>query len=168
MKLPNYLTVLLVITLGMVIWTLLSDNCEPEISLSLSTQRPKDDSLLFFSEEFKEEDIIELFPAKKTQEKKSDTTPKPASEKKAEPVFPLQVVGAWWENGERIVILSNTEENILLCNHCHKKGQINPGDMIIPAWKLITLADDHLVVRSVPEQTTKRIELGDLITKPAR
>lgn len=166
MKLPPYLIILILMTLGLLMWGMLSDNDQAEPLLSELTE-PKVYTLSNVQhKKNKEAHVVDLFPSRKTTDDKTKEIKKPQPEKKKNLIFPLKVVGGWWENGKRIIVLSDTERNFLLCRKCQGKDYIHPGEMIIPGWKLNILADDHLVVESTSSHIKKHIELGDLTTKP--
>ncbi|RYC43343.1 hypothetical protein [Pectobacterium zantedeschiae] len=171
MKLPRYLIVALTITLGLVIWSQLSaeDADEettriPAVTRSVQGKAPRTAA----TETRKEEVLVDLFPVRSPPMSPVKQTEKPQPVEKREPAFPLKTVGAWWENGERIVILSDGELNVLLCTQCQIKDAVRPGKVIVPTWRLITLSKDHLMVEWQPEHTMKRIELGDLTSRPAK
>ncbi|WP_129544052.1 hypothetical protein [Serratia sp. 1D1416] len=166
MKLPPYLIILLIMTLGLLMWGMLSDDVQEEPILSELTE-PKVYTLSNIQhKKNKEAHIVDLFPVRKMTGNNAKEIKTPQPERKKELIFPLKVVGGWWESGKRIIVLSDTERNFLLCRECQGKDYIQPGKMIIPDWQLNILADDHLVVESTSSHIKKRIELGDLTTKP--
>jgi len=168
MKLPRYLIIMLVVTVALVLWSQLDVTEEPEQFYNVATSQKIKKTNKTGIRKIQDDVIVDLFPVlqknqpEKTENKSLDTV------KKIEPVFPLQVVGAWWEKGQKVVILSDGELNILLCKNCKTRGYTTPGKEIISSWKLVALADDHLVVEWQPEKILKRIELGDLTSKPAQ
>ncbi|OON41341.1 hypothetical protein BTJ39_05095 [Izhakiella australiensis] len=112
-------------------------------------------------------EIIDLFPVPEVL-KPASAAQKPPPPKKVEPPFTFQVMGAWWKEGKRIVIISDGIQSLLLCQRCRAANVIRPGDNITPEWQLRALADDHLEVEWLPQKLLKRIELGDLKSEPTR
>ncbi|AFI89651.1 hypothetical protein EXT68_02820 [Pectobacterium parmentieri] len=171
MKLPRYLIVVLTITLGLVVWSQLSaDSADEETTSTPAMTRTPQGKVprAVATETRKKEELVDLFPVRSPPVTPENQTEKPQPVKKREPAFPLKAVGAWWENGERIVILSDGELNVLLCTQCQIKDAVRPGHVIVPTWRLITLSKDHLTVEWQPEHTMKRIELDDLTSRPAK
>lgn len=170
MMLPRYLIISLAVTSLLVVWSQFDREQGAGVSSSVVIRHHKKSISPAPGREDKSDYIIDLFPARQPQnlvvQEKKRTQPEPV--KKIDPPFPLQVMGAWWENNERIVILSDDRRNVLLCKQCRMKGYIRPGEYLLPEWKLLILSDDHLIVEWQPERISKRIELGDLKSKPTR
>ena len=170
MKLPRYLFVSLIITVALVLWCVVSTEQEttqhyqpravhshPTVVVEpLSTAKNRNGR------------VIDLFPVFLQAERGKEEESRPEPVTKTAPQFPLQVVGAWWEDNNRIVILNDGDRNVLLCKTCRMSGYIRPGEEILTDWRLTELAEDHLSVEWLPENISNRIELDDLTSKPTR
>ncbi|MEW5561962.1 hypothetical protein AB1287_17230 [Enterobacter asburiae] len=115
------------------------------------------------------QEIVDLFPVPEVLQPVAAPEPQsPAVAEKIDPPFAFQVVGAWWKDGQRIVIISDGAHSRLLCQQCQAAGVVRPGEALALEWRLDSIADDHLMVEWLPQNLLKRIELGDLKSKPAR
>lgn len=112
-------------------------------------------------------DFVDLFPSGVRHVAVPDVVA-PVVPAPQEPAFPYQVVGAWWQEGKRIVIISNGHHDRLICQRCGIKDALHPGSAVTPEWRLIKIADDAITVEWEPQKLLKHIELGDLKSAPIR
>lgn len=170
MKLPRYLIVGLAVTALLVIWSQFTTEPEEEgLTLNTLAQGKPAKHMHSRSETSVAADpMVDLFPVPRTPVIEQDAMRPTEAAKRPDPILPLQVLGAWWDSGQRVVILSDGKQNKLLCQTCRTKGYVRPGEQLLPDWTLMTLADDHLMVEWQPEHISKRIELDDLKSKPTR
>ncbi|HFK7188292.1 hypothetical protein [Serratia odorifera] len=172
MKLPRYLIVALAVTALLVIWSQFTAEPEEEgpALRTLTQGKPAKQTNSRPAVLTTADPLVDLFPVPRQavieQRQKAVRPAEPV--KRPEPILSLHVLGAWWDSGERVVILSDGKQNKLLCQSCRTKGYIRPGEQLLPEWILKTLADDHLMVEWQPEHISKRIELDDLKSKPTR
>lgn len=170
MKLPRYLVVSLIITVALILWSVVST--EQETTQHYQPRAVRSHSTVvaepLSTAKNRNGQVIDLFPVFSQTERGKEQESRPEPAIKTAPQFPLQVVGAWWENNNRIVILNDGDRNVLLCKTCQMNGYIRPGEEILTDWRLTELAEDHLSVEWLPENISNRIELGDLTSKPAR
>lgn len=173
MKLPPYLIIALVIAGALVLWSQFFVDSEEEFPVvrrnepkSVVKKPPLPPENIAVDDE-----IVDLFPRPAVPKKEVIEELPPLEEPKLEemvPQFPLDVLGAWWSEGHRILILSDGTKNYLVCKHCQDHTHLKEGDLITPDWKLIKIEDDALSVEWQPKHIVKHVDLADLKSEPTK
>lgn len=170
MKIPRYLVIALAVTIIAVAASQFigEPEDEPLVARPLEPSRTVTTVAAATRQTETQQEIVDLFPVPETPKPAVIAEHKPPPPERVEPSFPFQVVGAWWKDNKRVVIISNGIQSPLLCQTCRMEGVIHPGGAITPEWQLHAIADDHLIVEWLPQKLLKRIELGDLKSEPTR
>lgn len=165
MKLPRYLVIALFLTGCVVVASkfFTADDMPTPVAVPLKV-RPEPEKKASVEALT---DFVDLFPSDVRREVVPDVV-RPVVPMPQEPAFPYLVVGAWWQKGERIVIISNGNQDRLICQRCGVKDALHPGSAVTPEWRLIKIADDAITVEWEPQKLLKHIELGDLKSAPIR
>ncbi|WP_336768904.1 hypothetical protein [Pantoea endophytica] len=165
MKLPRYLVIALFLTGCAVVASefFTTDDISTPVAAPLKV-RPVPEKKASVEELT---DFVDLFPSGLRHVVAAEVV-RPVIPVPQEPAFPYLVVGAWWQKGERIVIISNGNHDRLICQRCGVKDAIHPGSAVTPEWRLIKIADDAMTVEWEPQKLLKHIELGDLKSAPIR
>lgn len=169
MKLPRYLQLALVLTAGLVFWSLFSGEEAPEVprqKASVSPPRPPTPE-----QEAPRQTRIDLFAAphhtaREEAEKLSETGKPEQAPLPTAPLLPLQILGAWWENHQRIILLTDGKETWPVCERCQADGRIWTGSAPVSDWILKAVAKDHLLFEWQPGHIQQRLELGELQSEP--
>ena len=168
MKLPRYLQLALVLTAGAAIWSQFADEEISQAPLEVqpvSRPRPapaKKEAAhstrvdLFSTPHSRARDLTETQPESEQPEKAAPTAPP----------IPLQVLGAWWENRQRIIVLTDGKETWPVCERCKADGRIWIGSSPVDNWILKTVANDHLLFEWQPSHIQQRLELDELQSEP--
>lgn len=168
MKLPRYLQLALVLTAGATIWSLVTGeevSQAPHQVQPVSRPRPAP-----AKQETAHSTRIDLFSTLRNRAQNA-AEKKPESERaeKAQPAappLPLQVLGAWWENRQRIIVLTDGKETWPVCERCKADGKIWIGSSPIDDWMLKAVANDHLLFEWQPSHIQQRLELDELQSEP--
>lgn len=165
MKLPSYLVIALFLTGCAVLASQFFSTDEASTSVVAPLKvKPKPVNKTPAEEQV---DVIDLFPSSVRHVTAPDIV-RPVVKTPEIPAFPYQVVGAWWQGGTRIVIISNGNHDRLICQRCGVKNALHAGSAVTSEWRLIKIADDAITVEWEPQKLLKRIELGDLKSAPIR
>lgn len=166
MKLPRYLQVALVLTAGLALWSQFSsDETQETVHLRAPTTRPA--PAVKPSAEPLTTVRRDLFPPHNEHEESPETVavevaPPPPSA----PPLPLQVLGAWWEQRQRIIILTDGQETWPVCERCRADGKIWLGDSPVSGWTLTEVANDYLQFEWTATHMHQRLSLEELTSEP--
>ncbi|HEY3983136.1 hypothetical protein [Cedecea sp.] len=170
MKLPRYLQVALLATAGAVVWSQLSDDepasVVPQVmeSAPLRPAKPKE------------------APPGAPRPARPNLFPQPLADTGAEqteaeqhveaepvtPELPLQALGAWWSQHQRVILLTDGVETWPVCSKCKAEGKIWIGNEPVSGWQLKAVEKDHLLFEWRLTHTQRRLELGELQSEPTR
>jgi hypothetical protein len=174
MKLPRYLQLAIAVTVGLVIWSqFVSDEDPDELTLSPSTaQRTRPAATTTPATKPDSASWVNLFPgpvkADKNAPGQSGASAPPPPPPPSAPPLPLQVMGAWWSQQQRIVIITDGNQTWPVCKRCQADGKIWIGSSPVAGWSLVDVANDHLLFEWQATHTRKRLELDDLQAEPTR
>lgn len=171
MKLPRYLQVMLVLSGALSLWSALSGD-EPEAENLLPVrQTPKVSNVgaAPAAPAAADNQSANLFPFQgqpiEPARAPTPATPTVAAPPAAPPI-PFKVVGAWWSNNQRLLVLSDGKESWIVCSQCKVQERIRPGDKLNDHWQLTEIAADSLTFRWLPLQNDQRLPLDDMKSKP--
>lgn len=170
MKLPRYLQVALLATLGGIVWSQLSDDestrgvsqvAQPVAQRPVKLKEAQSPPL--------RASRINLFPpplaetVDQSSEPKLSVEPKPST-----PDLPLQALGAWWSQHQRIILLTDGVETWPVCLRCKAEGKIWIGSEPVSGWRLKAVEKDHLLFEWQLTHAQRKLELGELQSEPTR
>ncbi|MHC9060946.1 hypothetical protein [Pantoea sp. y20] len=165
MKLPRYLVIALLLTGCALVASecFTADEALPTVAVPRNV-RPAPEKKASGKEQ---NEFVDLFPSGVRHIVVPDFV-RPVVQAQQVPAFPYYVVGAWWQEGKRIVIISNGNHDRFICQRCGIKNALHPGSAVTPEWRLTKIADDAITVEWEPQKLLKQIELGDLKSAPIR
>lgn len=167
MKLSPWLMVLLALTAVLMVWIWWPETTATFVSGPVQVKKSQKRA----SPAREEVPVVDLFPVS-GEVKQMDAEVKVEETREAAPPtapeLPFQVVGSWWDDGQRTLVLSDGVQTWLICQHCHKKDFYAPGALITREWRLTEVAKDFLRFEWLPEKLTRRIALEELAVKPER
>lgn len=171
MKLPRYLQIALLLTGALVLYTLLSDDAEDidvvtgiyriqqavsEDKNSKNAEYPKSTG-----------NFVNLFPpAIKPQSEKVVSQEIIKAPEIVTPPLPFKVIGAWWSEGQRTLVLQDAGRQWIICQHCRATEPIWIGMQITPEWKLRGISADRLTFVWLPQMREQHLALGAMNTEP--
>lgn len=163
MKLPLYLKLLLLVTIGLAVWAQFSGDETGDVVVTNAatpeTQKPARVSPPSRVADKQTEAIADLFPVYSTAVK---AAPVPAVQGA---LFPFRATGLWLSEGAKIIMITDGIGNWLLCDACHKAGFVRPGGLITPAWRLQAIAENHVIIESLPGHVQNSVSLNSLNIK---
>lgn len=172
MMLPRYLQLAILATAGAVIWSLFIDDEtaavsarplsagqeQPATSVSDRIKTPRTDRINLFTVP-----VLAKTDDEPPPERESPPPPEPTT-----PPLPLQALGAWWSNNQRILLLTDGVETWPVCDRCRADGKIWIGSSPINGWTLKAVEKDHLLFEWQLTHIQQRLELGDLQSEPTQ
>ncbi|WP_455871769.1 hypothetical protein [Serratia proteamaculans] len=171
MKLPRYLQVALLVTVGAVSWSQFVDDeharVVPQVTQPASS-RPatlretlpsplRTSRTNLFAPPLADTATGQTEPAQKNVE------PEPPT-----PSLPLQALGAWWSQHQRIIVLTDGVETWPVCRQCKAEGKIWIGSEPISGWQLKAVEKDHLLFEWQLTHAQRKLELGELQSEPTQ
>ncbi|WLI78767.1 hypothetical protein Q5705_09590 [Kosakonia sp. H02] len=160
MKLPLYLKILLLVTIGLAVWTQFSTDEPGEVDansrVTAAKKVPERVTAKPAAANSDTDAVADLFPVYSPPTK---NVPVPVTQSVS---FPFRAVGLWQSEGAKIVILTDGTRNWLLCNTCRKAGYIRPGGLITPDWRLQAIEANNLIIESTPGRMQNSISLNSL------
>jgi hypothetical protein len=175
MKLPRYLQITLVLGGGLSLWSFFSTPGSPPQEARLLPQTRVATPVVaartngIATEAEAAESTINLFPFQGGQEVPSQDTQLLAPLKATPsdvPPLPFQVNGTWWEKKQRALVLTDGEQQWIICRQCRARDKIWTGATLEHNWKLVEVGTDFLTFRWLPQQRDQRLALGDMTSKP--
>lgn len=169
MKLPRYLQVALVITVGLLLWSQFSDE-DPEV-LTPVARRPANNTPAPVQSPMTPAATarINLFPVPEMKQKESLKTdvarPQPPAVPQTPPL-PLSVMGAWWNQNQRIVIITDGKQSWPVCNRCKAEGKIWLGSTPVSGWTLTDVTQEYLQFEWQATHVRQQLMLDDLASEP--
>ena len=164
MTLPRYLQVALLLSVLAAIGSLLFLEEAPEIHLPEQTAATT--PLTLYPQNNRQTPRQDLFSVPVKVLPTPVKTPDKPSVRPATPPFPLQVMGAWWSQNQRIILLTNGHNTWPVCKGCKAEEKIWIGDQPVAGWVLKAVATDHLLFEWQLTHAQQRLELGDLHSEP--
>lgn len=170
MKLPRYLQVALLATVGAVVWSQLADDGSAPVDLHVTkpvSQRPLMRKETPASSERTLRPNLFSLPIADTEVEQN----KAASSIEPEPVtpnLPLQALGAWWSQHQRIILLTDGVETWPVCRQCKVEGKIWIGSEPVSGWQLKAVEKDHLLFEWQLTHAQRKLELGELQSEPTQ
>lgn len=168
MKLPRYLQVMLIATVGAVIWSQFSED-EPTPDAPHVTQPAPPPAVKFKSAN--RPTRVNLFPKPKADANapvKQTESKKTIKHEPSTPALPFQALGVWWSHHQRVILLTNGVETWPVCRRCKAEGKIWVGNEPAKGWQLKAVEKDHLLFEWRFNHIQRRLELGDLQSEPTR
>lgn len=175
MKLPRYLQLSLVATLALVIWSQFNDETlttanpptQPKRAATASSAAatkvasgtPARANL--FRLPVSEADTVAMREAKAKAKAKATAPAEPLT-----PPLPLKVLGAWWSQQQRIIILTDGMDTWPVCDKCKVQGKIWLGSTPVSKWSLVEVTPDHLLFEWQATHARQRIALDDFASEP--
>ncbi|MDR3432779.1 MAG: hypothetical protein P4L95_12895 [Rouxiella aceris] len=181
MKLPRYLQIALLITGLLVLYSLIGD--EEPASMPLSVINPLSQNAHTRSadqhhrqsvSESKSDDFIDLFPsaiksAALEQSQEVSIATKQSQRQEAAivvPPLPFQLVGAWWSNHQRTLMLQAEDQQWIICRRCRAAKRVWTGMKLTDDWQLKSVSADSLTFIWLPQMQEQHLALGDMKSEP--
>ncbi|WNN45057.1 MULTISPECIES: hypothetical protein [Winslowiella] len=168
MKLPRYLQVMLLLTAVISLWSALSGDAQEEESLlTVSQPHPvRDIPTTPAPPAIAGNASDDLFPYQGNPVEPASAPATARPEKPRAPQLPFKVVGAWWSNNQRLLVLTDGRESWIVCRQCKLQESIRPGDKLDNNWQLMEIATDSLTFRWLPLKNDQHLSLDDMKSKP--
>jgi hypothetical protein len=80
--------------------------------------------------------------------------------------LPFTLVGAWWDGGQRTLVLDLDDAVVLACRKCAAPGARHVGDVLAPDYRLKRIERTRLVITYLPMQIEQILALDELAFKP--
>ncbi|HHB1427554.1 TPA: hypothetical protein ACOQZT_003164 [Serratia odorifera] len=169
MKLPRYLQIALALSALLCLWSILSTPEETQQqgeALSAPARpsvaphiRPAADAAV---------SAVNLFPFQghRAEAPQNAAPPPPERVIPNTPPLPFQVSGAWWEQRQRALVLTDGERQWIVCRQCKARDKIWAGAILNHDWQLTEVGADFLTFRWLPQRHDRRLTLGDMTSKP--
>lgn len=181
MKLPRYLQISLLITGLLVLYTLIVDDeaVSPPLSVinplsqtaqTRSADRHRRQPVL----ENRSDDFVDLFPSAikpvaREQSKQAPIVEEPPQYQEPEimaPPLPFQLVGAWWSNHQRTLMLQADDQQWIICRSCRASTRVWTGMKLTDDWQLKSVSADSLTFIWLPQMQELHLALGDMKSEP--
>lgn len=178
MKLPRYLLIALLISCALSFYALLSDN---EVKDFQPTQvknvyaRPQikagQAAASELSKKNTDDNFVDLFPSaiKPVLAVKQTIVAMPKISQSPEvttPILPFALMGAWWADHQRVLLLKGNNKSWVLCGSCRVEGRIWIGMQLTDNWQLKNVSADRLTFVWLPQMREQNLDLGDLKFEP--
>lgn len=176
MKLPRYLTVSIVITASLVLWSWYAEKPAANKFTEQANKKTTVTSLATTSL-INSDSFVDLFP-----NQSSSLMPDIGSRSQAEillenqlsandkkvtpPAFPFSLLGAWWDKGNRNLILALDNDLLLICDSCQGSGYIKVNSIIGNDWKLLAVKGNSLSFLWLPEMLEVDFPLDEMEYEP--
>lgn len=170
MKLPRYLQVALLATVGAVVWSQFADDGSAPVDLHVTkpvSQRPLMRKETPASSEHALRPNLFSLPIADTEVEQNKATSNIAPEP-VTPNLPLQALGAWWSQHQRIILLTDGVETWPVCRQCKAEGKIWIGSEPVSGWQLKAVEKDHLLFEWQLTHAQRKLELGELQSEPTQ
>ncbi|KAB7894661.1 hypothetical protein GA565_00965 [Rouxiella sp. S1S-2] len=175
MKLPRYLQIALLATCALVLYSLLGDEADEPIPLAVvhRAATPSAVDISPTASSLQKQGFVDLFP--------SATKPlKPTSEQESmhkapvvaivqEPLvprLPFNLVGSWWSDGQRALMLQQGSQHWIICKKCRAPQRVWIGMPLNKDWQLKSVSTDSLTFLWLPQMREQRLPLGDMKYEP--
>jgi hypothetical protein len=174
MKLPRYLQFALLITGALVLYSLVDDAPDGVEEIAV-VQRPAhvDSNRLTPVSELKPQDgFIDIFPsgikpADVQTSREVLATPKDAEPPKiVTPPLPFRLVGAWWSDNQRALMLQQADQQWIICRRCRAPERVWTGMNLTKDWQLKSVSAQSLTFIWLPQMREQHMALGDMDAEP--
>nr|WP_159466092.1 hypothetical protein [Scandinavium goeteborgense] len=169
MRLPRYLQVALVATVGAVVWSQFADDDSAPVAASAPQQtRTRAAKPIDVQQPLSRPSRTNLFPQPQTHPREQDILTPSVKPEPTTPELPLHAMGAWWNQHQRTVLLTDGVETWPVCQRCRADGKIWIGSEPVSGWILKAVEQDHLLFEWQLTHVQRRLALGDLQSEPTR
>jgi hypothetical protein len=169
MRLPRYLQVALLATVGAVAWSQLADDePTPVASSAPSPARARAVKPIEAPPSLSRPARANLFPPPQASAREAAEPAPRAEPEPTTPELPLHALGAWWNQHQRTVLLTDGVETWPVCQRCRADGKIWIGSEPVSGWILKAVEQDHLLFEWQLTHVQRRLALGDLQSEPTR
>lgn len=165
MKLPRYLQLTLLATVCSVAWSQFNDD-EPE--RMMPTVAPKPSKLGITPIVMPPPVRVNLFPHPLAESPAEQTLVNYSESEPITPHLPLQALGAWWSQNQRIILLTDGIETWPVCKQCKAEGKIWIGNEPVSGWLLKAVEKDHLLFEWRHSQDQRKLNLSELQLEPTQ
>lgn len=170
MKLPRYLQVALLATVGIVGWCQWADDEATPVMFSVTpavSPRPTTPSAPSAAPLRTARNTLFSLPLPDAAAQQIDPAESVAAEPST-PDLPLQALGAWWSQHQRIILLTDGTETWPVCRQCKAEGSIWIGSEPVSGWQLKAVEKDHLLFEWQLTHAQRTLELGELQSEPTQ
>lgn len=153
MKLPRYLQIALALSCALSLWQFFSvPETQPVTSATTIAPAPTTGSAPRVEPTATgKNNTLNLFPF---QGDKAEPPPvvMPKMAVPSTPPLPFQVNGAWWDQHQRALVLTDGIQQWIICRQCRARDKIWIGANLGQGWQLVEVGADFLTFRWLPQK----------------
>ncbi|CAM3741944.1 hypothetical protein BS639_02640 [Rouxiella silvae] len=175
MKLPRYLQIALLATCALALYSLLGDEADEPVPLSVVHRAPSPSAVKITPTATSqlEQSFVDLFPSGikplKPAPELEAVHKAPVVAKVEEPLvpsLPFNLVGSWWSDGQRALMLQQGSQHWIICKKCRAPQRVWIGMPLNKDWQLKSVSTDSLTFLWLPQMREQRLPLGDMKSEP--